>query len=289
MPKQTAKAKPTTKAMPTDPRKRFRTGWGRWVCYGLIGLAVLVLGYFELTKPTLTEDAVLQPLLTMTVTRLVGAAVFLAILLYEGYKVLNPVRRPFLRSLLFILPPLAVVINNMPILSMLRGDAYLIHTGWQYLFWFAMECLSIGLFEELAFRGVVLLMLAEKRHASRRDLFLCIILSSAVFGLVHLTNLLTGSGFGAVIQQIGYSFLIGAMCSVVLYRTANLWLCVLLHAIYDFCGSLVPTLGAGTWWDAPTVVFTVLLALVVTVYMVVALWRTDPASLDRIYAPRDSE
>ena len=252
MPKQTAKAKPTTKAMPTDPRKRFRTGWGRWVCYGLIGLAVLVLGYFELAKPTLTEDAVLQPLL-------------------------------------FILPPLAVVINNMPILSMLRGDAYLIHTGWQYLFWFAMECLSIGLFEELAFRGVVLLMLAEKRHASRRDLFLCIILSSAVFGLVHLTNLLTGSGFGAVIQQIGYSFLIGAMCSVVLYRTANLWLCVLLHAIYDFCGSLVPTLGAGTWWDTPTVVFTVLLALAVTVYMVVALWRTDPASLDRIYPPQDSE
>jgi membrane protease YdiL (CAAX protease family) len=88
-------------------------------------------------------------------------------------------------------------------------------------------------------------------------------------------------------MQIGYSFLIGAMCSVVLFKTANLWLCVALHAIYDFCGLLVPTLGDGSWWDVPTIVFTAVLAVATTAYMVVLFARMKPEEIDRIY--RESE
>ena len=151
------------------------------------------------------------------------------------------------------------------------------------MMWFILECLCIGLFEEAAFRGVVLLMVAEKRRGSRKDLFVSIILSSAVFGAIHLVNIFTGANPGAVILQIGYSFLIGAMCSVVLFKTANIWLCVALHAIYDFCGHLMPTLGTGSWWDTPTVVITVILAVFTVVFYVAALWRIDPIELDRLY------
>lgn len=264
-------------------REGYRPPFPVWVCYALIALAVVALLWFELGKPTLSDDPLLQELMTMTVTRLIGALLFLCILIWRGYRVLAPFRKGFARALLFSLPALAVVINNAPILSMIRGDAYLVHTAPRYMLWFVAECVAIGLFEELAFRGVILLSIAEGRHKSRFDLFLCIILSSAVFGVVHMANLLSGAGFGAVLRQIGYSFLIGAMCSVVLYRTHNIWLCVILHAVYDFSGSLMPTLGAGHWWDTPTVVFTVLLAVAVTVFYVVALWRTDPNSLKRIF------
>ena len=82
-----------------------------------------------------------------------------------------------------------------------------------------------------------------------------------------------------MILQIGYSFLIGAMCSVVLLKTRNIWLCVLLHAVYDFSGTLVPTLGAGTWWDTPTVIFTVILAVATTVYLV---WQFFTLDLNRV-------
>lgn len=264
-------------------REGYRPPFPVWVCYALIALAVVALLWFELGKPTLSDDPLLQELMTMTVTRLIGALLFLCILIWRGYRVLAPFRKGFARALLFSLPALAVVINNAPILSMIRGDAYLVHTAPRYMLWFVAECVAIGLFEELAFRGVILLSIAEGRHKSRFDLFLCIILSSAVFGVVHMANLLSGAGFGAVLRQIGYSFLIGAMCSVVLYHTHNIWLCVILHAVYDFSGSLMPTLGAGHWWDTPTVVFTVLLAVAVTVFYVVALWRTDPHSIKRIF------
>lgn len=252
----------------------------------LMGVAVLL--YFEVCKPTLSGDEVLQRLMTMTVTRMTGAAVFFAILASLGYRVLNPFRKPFFKSLLFCIPAILVVVNNMPILSMIWGDAYIVHGDWYHWLWFALECLSIGLFEEAAFRGVVLLLLAEKRRTTTKGLFLSIILSSAVFGVIHLANILTGANPGAVILQIGYSFLIGAMCSVVLFKTANLWLCVMLHAVYDFSGNLMPTLGAGTWWDMPTVIITVVLAVFTTVYMVVSFARMKPAEVERIYV-KDAE
>ena len=265
-----------TSTMQTAARRSHLSRRARLV---VIILAIPLLLYLEIMKPALSDDPVLSPLINMTLTRSIGAVVFLVLLLGEGYRVLNPLQKPFWRSLLFTLPPFLVVVNNMPILSLLWGDAYIVHSAPAYWVWFSLECLAIGLFEELAFRGVIFLMLAEKRHATRKGLFWSLILTSAVFGAVHLANVLLGAGIGGVILQIGYSFLIGAMCSVVLLKTRNIWLCVLLHAVYDFCGTLVPTLGAGTWWDTPTVVFTVLLAVATTAYLT---WQFFTLDMDRV-------
>ncbi len=278
---------PVAETLPPSPeaapkRRRYLP---RKVCLAIIFAAVPVLLWLEIGKPTLSDDPVLAPLMSMTLTRGIGALVFLALLLNEGYRVLNPLQKPFWRSLLFTVPPFLVVVNNMPILSMIRGDAYFVHNAPIYMIWFAAECLAIGLFEELAFRGVIFLMFAEKRHATRKGLFWSLILTSAVFGAVHLVNVLMGAGIGAVILQIGYSFLIGAMCSMVLLKTRNIWLCVLLHAIYDFSGTLMPTLGAGTWWDTPTVVFTAVLAVVTAAYLVWQFFKLDLDEVSRIYRP----
>ena len=253
-----------------------------------IAVAAPLVLYLEY-GPALTDDAVLWPILQMALTRLLAAAVFFVILLTQRYRVLHPLRRPFGASLLFILPPLAVVVNNLPILSLAAGDAYLVHSAPRYLAAFALECLAIGLFEEIAFRGVVLLTFARSRRHSHKSLLISILLSSAVFGAMHVVNLLAGAGLPDILMQIGYSFLIGAMCAVVLFKTANLWLCVALHAIYDFCGLLLPTLGGGTWWDTPTIVFTVILAVATTVYMVVAFFRMSPAEIERIYRETEAK
>ena len=255
----------------------------RKVCLAIILIAIPLLLWLEMARPTLSENPVLAPLVNMTLTRGLGAAVFLALLLNEGFRILNPLQKPFWRSMLFALPPFLVVVNNLPILSLLSGDAYVIHSAPVYWIWFALECLAIGLFEELAFRGVIFLLFAEKRRTTRKGLFWSLILTSAVFGAVHLLNVLMGAGIGGVILQIGYSFLIGAMCSVVLLKTRNIWLCVLLHAVYDFCGTLVPTLGGGSFWDTPTVVFTALLAVATTAYLVYSFFTLDLKRVEEIY------
>ena len=270
--------------VPAPKRRRYIS---RKVCLAIIFLSVPLLLWLEIGKPTLSDDPVLAPLMSMTLTRLIGAVVFLALLLHDGYHVLHPLQKPFWRGLLFTLPPFLVVINNMPILSMIWGDAYLVHSAPVYVLWFAAECLAIGLFEELAFRGVIFLMFAEKRYTTRKGLFWSLILTSAVFGGVHLVNVLMGAGIGPTILQIGYSFLIGAMCSVVLLKTRNIWICVALHAIYDFCGTLMPTLGDGTWWDTPTVIFTAVLAVATAVYLVWQFFRLDLDRVGEIYRAGD--
>ncbi len=256
--------------------------WRRWLPFAAILAATPVLLWLEYGKP-LTEDTVLLPLMRMSLSRFVAAGVFLVILLTQGYHVLHPFRAPFGRSLLYSLPAFAVVINNLPILSLIWGDAYIVHGAPKYWIWFALESLAIGLFEEITFRGVILLRFAESRRATHKGLLWSILLSSAVFGAMHAVNLLAGASPGAVLMQVGYSFLIGAMCAVVLFKTANLWLCVLLHAVYDFCGALLPTLGDGHWWDTPTVIFTAVLAVAVTVCMILMFARMNPRETDRIY------
>ncbi|MBQ9780060.1 MAG: CPBP family intramembrane metalloprotease [Clostridia bacterium] len=265
----------------TPPKKK--NGVSRKVAMGLTLVGMAVLLWFEVAKPVLSDDETLQRLYTMVITRGVGAVVFFAILINLGYRVLNPVRKPLGKALLFCIPAALVVVNNMPILSMIWGDAYFVHGEPRYILWFSLECLAIGLFEEAAFRGVALLLIAEKRRTTKKGLFMSIVLSSAVFGVIHLANILAGASPGAVILQIGYSFLIGAMCSVVLFKTGNLWLCIILHAVYDFSGNLMPTLGAGTWWDTPTVIFTVILAVFTTVFYVVAFVKLDPKETERLY------
>ncbi len=246
---------------------------------GLIAFLVLWI-----VKPSYSADAVAQRLWESLLYRLAGSVVFVSLLLDLRFRVL---RKPTWKHLLILLPCLAVCVNNLPILSLAWEDAYLTRSELIWLFF--TDCLLVALFEELAFRGTLLLTLLEHRRASKKQIFWRVVLSSALFGAFHLINLLEGASFGATILQVGYSFLIGGMCGIVLLRTGNLVYCVLLHTVYNFCGGLLPTLGAGKWWDVPTVIFTAVLAVLVIALMVWMLLRTTPEEAALFYAPSTSK
>ena len=252
------------------------------ICITLVTAALMLIYEFFLSGIIPVSDESVKSGIDMIVTRALGGAVFITILAYVGYKVMNPLKRPFLRSVLFAIPAFVVAVNNLPIYPLATGIAGVTSPLWQVLL-LALECLMVGLFEEVCFRGVIFLGFLEKRRATTKDRFVAIILSSAVFGAVHLINIFLGASPGAVLMQIGYSFLIGAMCSVVLMKTANLWLCVLIHAIFNFCGALVPRCGEGIIWEPVTVTVTAIIAVAVTVYMTVAFFRIKARECDRIY------
>ena len=66
-----------------------------WASFVAIAVAAPLLLWIEYGPP-LTADEVLLPLVQMSLTRTIAAAVFLVILLSQGYRVLNPIRAPFL-------------------------------------------------------------------------------------------------------------------------------------------------------------------------------------------------
>ena len=241
---------------------------------------VSMLGFLVwlLFSPRLSEDPLVHRLAEGTVYRAFGSAVFLFALLYLGYRVWG---RGGKGSWRVFFPALVIAVNNLPIIALISGEARV--TNAKLLWLFALECLFIGVFEELAFRGVLLPMLLQRRRSSTREIFWVTAVSSAAFGLIHLINLAEGAGFGATVLQVGYSFLIGGMCAIVLLKTGSLPLCILLHAVYDFCGGLVTTLGVGRLWDTPTVILTAVLSVLVTVYMVWTLLHIKPEETDRLY------
>ena len=256
----------------------------RYFCIAVVAIAIIILGIYEivgLQRLGINLDKTTEQLVGMTLTRGLGGIVFLVLLWYLEYNVLNPFKKPFLRSLVFCIPAFAVVINNLHIYTLIVGVEK-VTAGGGMIALLALGCFCVGLFEEMAFRGVVFLGILEKRRARVLDIVIAIIISSIIFGIVHSLNFFYMSPF-AVIQQIGYSFLIGAMCSVVLVRTKNIWLCVVLHAIFNFGGALVPTLGEGFVWDIPTIIITVILAVFTTVYMTASLIKTPTSELDEIY------
>lgn len=255
----------------------------RRICLTVAVFCLLLTVAYELFIDKLIaaaiSDGALRSLVDMSVTRFLGGVIFVAITVNLGYDILNPIKRPFWHSVLICLPAFAVTVNNFPFSQFISGGA-VIDSGWQKIALLAIQCFSVGFFEETAFRGAVLFSILKRKKLSRAWAFWSVMLSSAVFGLVHLINLYQSSPL-SVFMQIGYSFLIGAMCSVVVLKTSNIWLCVILHGMFNFCGALVPTCGQGELWDTVTVVITVVIAVITAIYMCFVFWRLDLNEIEK--------
>ena len=248
--------------------------------YLLIPSIALVI--LETCPIVYSQNEVLDPIIKVIVTRFVGCAVFIPLAVYMGYNIWGLTKRNRARVLLCTLVPLAVVVNNLPIIGLITGAAYLTEP-YHYVLIFAAEAFLIGLFEEFAFRGVLFPFILETRRKDAKSIFFATVLSSAAFGAIHLMNVFAGAGIGYVVLQVGYSFLIGGMCAIVLLYTRSIWICVILHAIYDFCGYLVPTLGDGIIWDPVTVAITAALGVFALIFMLIWLLRIDPATVEELY------
>ncbi len=213
--------------------------------------------------------------LGMTVTRALGSAAFVFLIISYGTKVWRPMPS-FGRAMLFSLPAFAVAINNFPWIPFLTGGVTVMGcTGEIALL--ALECLFIGIFEETAFRGIILDLVLTQYGKTKKGVFMSILVTSAAFGLIHVFNLFAGAGFGATVQQIGYSFLVGGMCAVVFVKTKSLPIAIAIHAVYDFCGYLIPRLGEGKMWTAAEIALTAVVAVIVCVFYVYEATRLEPA------------
>ena len=136
---------------------------------------------------------------------------------------------------------------------------------------FLLKCLLIGLSEELLFRGIIFYTLSDYFKRKGFSCFLPVLLSSVIFALFHFINLFDGAGILAVLQQAGYSFLIGAMLAVVLKKTNNLAACVFLHALFDLGGFFVSDLGTGDPQDLTFWILTAAVGIVCTVHITATL------------------
>lgn len=183
----------------------------------------------------------------------------------------------FFANFLIIVPFLIVVINNFPILPLIQGKVFF-NVESNFLRWICYLCAVFGgvFLEEITFRGIIFPVLYKYFRKKKNGVFLSVFISSALFGIVHLFNLLAGAGIGSVVMQIGYSLLIGGMCSIAFLKTGNFYNAILLHFIFNIGGMLYDqNMIAGNIWTTQNILLTAILAVVVTVFALYILFKVN--------------
>ncbi|MBA7535398.1 hypothetical protein ES705_27651 [subsurface metagenome] len=149
--------------------------------------------------------------------------------------------KPLLRNLLLAIGSLVILGFSTAFFASLLGTWVFdlgvifskpsIYTG---LGWFLfIYMLRPGIWEEIAFRGVIL-NLQLKKYSQ----ITCVILNGVLFGLFHYINLLGYPDLYYVSMQVIYASCLGIALSYMYVKTRSLLLCIVLHYLIDSVGQI---------------------------------------------------
>ena len=103
------------------------------------------------------------------------------------------------------------------------------------VFGFIFYNLAIAFSEEFLFRGVIFTQMLDSWKNKKGFIWIAIIVSSVIFGLRHLLNLVTTPNVViTTIGQVLFTFMAGFYLCAVYLRTRNLWICIIIHFLEDF-------------------------------------------------------
>ncbi|MFB3895760.1 MAG: lysostaphin resistance A-like protein [bacterium] len=102
----------------------------------------------------------------------------------------------------------------------------------QPIFLFCSLWLSvfIGFSEESLFRGIILHSL--KRYGA----IISVLVSSFLFSLMHITNLMAGFPLNYIYIQLYVALSLGVLFGALRIRTGTIWIVIILHSLIDFIG-----------------------------------------------------
>lgn len=92
----------------------------------------------------------------------------------------------------------------------------------------------IGLFEEFLFRGWFQKSLIKKFGKDRKHIILSIVITSVVFGLIHMTNIFSGQPLATTILQTISAIAIGITLGAIYFRSNNIFSVAMIHSFWDF-------------------------------------------------------
>ena len=221
--------------------------WNLIITILLFILGVLCYIFFDVKPITILEDSIANKFLCGFIAR-VGLSLMFGWLLYKygGLKFITFTRQ-FPKFLLWALPCFMVAIINFPFSALITNKIEIVRLDLFGLY--ALYIISIALLEELIFRGVLLLVVSDYLRGKKYQNLWIALICSLVFSLFHLANLFEHMSIGDVLLQCLYTFLIGGMLIITMLKTKNIWLCILIHALFDFGGMLVGAIAIGDPWD----------------------------------------
>ena len=150
-----------------------------------------------------------------------------------------------------VFPLFPVLVSVVNAVSRMRAS--------EVAFYLILACL-VGFAEEAFFRGLMLRSLAVL------GLWRAAIISSGVFGLMHLQNLLLGADLAGTLLQVLYAAAVGFSYAAVALRTGAIWPLIIIHALIDFAAFVTSSEAEGIELSTTDVVVNAAYILVFIVY-----------------------
>jgi membrane protease YdiL (CAAX protease family) len=103
---------------------------------------------------------------------------------------------------------------------------------------YTLMYVSVGLIEEILIRGLVLPLMLRQWGATKGGVYKAVLLSSAIFGLAHMANLVLGRrDLVSTSAQISYAFFFGVFFAALVLRNKSIWPAVFCHFLFDWAGN----------------------------------------------------
>lgn len=247
----------------------------------VLGLLIVLVG-IEMSNLSFHSNGLASSMIEGSVTRFLGGFIFLILLYSYGYTYITNWKTPWKVLIVIFVPAFLISINNLPLSAYIDGRATINHPD-SFVLLFLLETIATGFFEELVFRGLLLVVLLQQFEKQKNGIFKALFLSSAIFGGIHLINIAMGAGVYNTILQVGYSFLMGLLWGTVFLKTRNIWLVIFLHASYNFCGQVFFQLGTVIRrYDTMTLILTIGLGFIVAVHMLYQFMSLNMKELNEL-------
>lgn len=236
-------------------------------------LAILCFAFFEVVHTVILEDPLANKFLCGFISRFGLSLLMGWVLFIFGGRSFILCNKGSLVGMLWALPCFMVAFVNYPYTAVNNGTASIDRSDLLGLY--ALYILGIALLEELIFRGILVVLAKDYFKNKKHAPLLITVVCSLVFSLFHLTNLFGGADIGYTLLQCVYTFLIGAMLTVTMLKLNNIWLCFVIHAIFDFGGLIIIHLGSGNAWDTVFWILTIVSGVLCAGHVIYTLVKLE--------------
>lgn len=150
------------------------------------------------------------------------------ILVFRKKIIFKKSKSSFFKSLLLVWPVIIFLV-----IKFIGNLRYILVSkiSWYEILSLLILVFLVGLFEELFFRGWLQNELLEKLEKRKKSVIISIIVSSIIFGLVHIC---ANQNIFVKLDRFLIPAVFGLVVGSLYYKTRNLWSIVFLHAFWDF-------------------------------------------------------
>ena len=153
--------------------------------------------------------------------------------------------------------------------------------------------ISVGLFEELAFRAVINDAIIYKFREKKYVFVLSAVVSSLVFGAAHIVgefDATSAIAWGQAVAKTLESGVFGLALLILYWKTRNIWACGVAHGLFDFFagyteGLFVPMKTSGSSYintgeDGLKILITYFAIAAINVVLTFIVWKRVGKTID---------